>query len=145
MKSKRILTAGIIAAFGLAIMTSTAVYAQSGQKDEAMHSIVQKIAQRFNLKESEVQAVFDAERENRKIEMNKMFETRLTTLVSEGEITDIQKQLILKKHQEMMGNKESKIKINRAELEIWAKDNGIDLQYLMPFGRGEGHFKMKMH
>lgn len=70
MRSKKLLTAGIIAAFGLAIMTSTSVFAQSEAGGRGVNTIVQKIAQKFDLKESDVQAVFDEEHKVRMAVMN---------------------------------------------------------------------------
>lgn len=117
-------------------------------------SIVQKLVSKFNLNESEVKAVFDEDRTERKTQMEKNFEEQLTQLVKDGKITEAQKQLILAKHKELSSQRQSemeamknltpderkaKMKTQRTELEKWAKDNGIDARYLMRFGhRGMG-------
>ena len=71
-------------------------------------------------------------------------------------ITEEQKQLILQKREEMHDAREAKRESNasltpeerksqmeakKTELEKWAKENGIDMQYLMLGGRGHGGFK----
>ena len=78
---------------------------------------------------------------------------RLTQLVSEGKITEAQKQLIVTKMSELvaaraqemdalkdktMAERKALMDQKRTELEAWAKANGIDTQYLMPFGEGRG-------
>ncbi|CAN5192045.1 hypothetical protein BH09PAT2_BH09PAT2_01590 [soil metagenome] len=82
-------------------------------------------------------------------EMQKKQEDRLTTLVSDGKITEVQKQLILEKVVEFktarqadkqdMTKEERKIDMDkkRQELEAWAKTNGIDMQYLLPQHKGK--------
>lgn len=152
MKKKTIITAGVIAAFGLAILTSSAVYAQGN--NQGMTTIVQRIAKKFNLNESDVQAVFDAERDERMAEMNKKFEDRLSSLVSSGKLTEDQKQKVLAKKKELeasrksdfenfknMTDEERKAEIDkrRTELESWAKENGIDLKNTLFFMGMKGH------
>lgn len=121
-------------------------------------AIIEKIAQKFGLNKDEVQKVFDENREEGKKNMQANFEKRLDEAVQKGELTKEKKDLILKKKEEMraaMENNRDKIKdmtpqerktqfeSHRAELEKWAKDNGIDLKYLMGrmghgMGRGMG-------
>lgn len=141
MKSKAVFTAGIIAAFGLAVMTSSAVYAQSQGNDRGLNTIVQKIAKKFNLKESDVKAVFEQERLERQKEKTKSFETYLSGLVAKGELTNDQKTLILEKRQELLKNR-SQNKENwqtkKKEIQDWAKQNNIPLKYMM-FHRGKMH------
>jgi Skp family chaperone for outer membrane proteins len=83
-----------------------------------------------------------------KAKMEKKMEDRLTQLVTNGKITDQQKSLILAKQKELASQHEAKeaelanktpaerkesMDQMKAELEQWAKDNGIDTQYIMPF------------
>lgn len=78
---------------------------------------------------------------------------RLDAAVSSGAITAEQKTLILEKHAEIRAERESgldawreltreerqaKIAERRAALERWASDNGIDPQYVIGTGMGEG-------
>lgn len=60
---------------------------------------------------------------------------RLQKLVDDGKITADQKKLITDKQAELKTKREAA----KAELETWAKDNGIDAQYLhLEGGRGMG-------
>lgn len=114
-------------------------------------TIVQKIAEKFNLKESDVQQVFDEHKTELKADMQKRIEDRLSQAVTDGKLTEEQKQKILAKQQELHSQRETmkdqlkdmtpeerraEMKKHRSELEQWAKDNGIDTQYLM---KGFGH------
>lgn len=118
----------------------------------AMHdTLVQRIAQKFGLQQSNVQSVFDEVRKERQAEMQKRLEDRLAQAVKDGKLTETQKNLILAKHKEMQANREKnrdawmkmtpeerrneKQKI-RTELEAWAKANTIPLEWVMPYGRG---------
>lgn len=148
------LTAAAVTVLGAGILTASTAFAQSTTAaQDPMSSLVQKIADKFNLNESEVQAVFDEERGERHATMQADFEKQLSTYVSEGKITEEQKQLILEKRLEINAERESnkgafknlsneerktQMETRRAELEAWATENEIDLQYLMPKG-GKGH------
>lgn len=79
----------------------------------------------------------------------KMQEERLTKLVSDGKITEAQKQLILTKLKELQANRESmkdktpeerksQMEAEKKSLEDWAKQNNIDIRYLRG-GFGKGH------
>ncbi len=128
------------------VMASNAS-AESSSNQDHMASLVQKIADKFNLNKSDVQAVFDQERQEMQAEVQAKYEEKLTQLVKDGKITEQQKQLLLAKHKEleseMASNKDkfkdltpaeikSQMEAKRTELEAWAKANGIDLKYLMP-------------
>lgn len=115
-------------------------------KENAMSDLVQKIATKFNLNESEVKAVFDEAHEERHAKMQAQYEAKLSEAVKVGKLTEAQKQLVLQKHAELQASRESRMeemhnktpeemketmKAEKAELEAWAKENGIDMQYLM--------------
>src|SRR3972149_7503644 len=64
--------------------------------DESQHNtIVTKLAQKFNLNESEVEAVFQSVRDERQVEMQQQREKRLNDAVNDKVITDAQKNAIL--------------------------------------------------
>jgi polyhydroxyalkanoate synthesis regulator phasin len=125
-------------------------------EDNPRSSLIEKIAQKFNLNKDEVQKVFDEEREERVTAMEERFAKILDEAVAKGELTEAQKSLIIAKRAEMKSDFESKrdenkdlsreemqtkIKAERESLEKWASDNGINVKYLMGmggFGRG-GH------
>ncbi len=144
----------LIAGFTLIYSGKTLAYNPMGQT-----TIAQRIAQRFNLKQEDVQAVFDQVRQERQQLMQQKYQSWLDQLVKEGKITEQQKQLLLNKHQEIQANRlktredlqnktfherKNLREQERQELENWAKQNGIDPQYLFGFGQknfgmGRGH------
>lgn len=108
--------------------------------------MVAKIANRFNLNVSDVQQVFDEDREERRADMFARFSERLDGLVSSGELTSTQKDAILDKHEEMQNKmdelkdlsfEERKTKMHEIhdEFHAWLKEQGID--QLAIGGRGE--------
>ncbi len=155
------LTAAAVTVLGAGILSASTAFAQQSTTSEQdpMSSLVQKIATKFNLSQDDVQAVFDEEHEERHTQMEANFEQQLSQYVSDGKITEQQKQLIIEKRKEMASERESskdnfknlsederKTQMNakKTELEAWAKENGIDLQYLMPKG-GRGGPGMAGH
>ncbi len=122
--------------------------------DDTPTRLVQRIAQRFNLSESDVQVVFNEARADHRIEMQARFEERLNAAVTNGSITQEQKQAIITKHTELMAEHEAEYEAlrdmtpeerrahhasERAELEAWAESQNIDLQFFMPMGRKGGN------
>lgn len=142
MKYTYLLPALVVVLTGAAAIGVNQVSAQEGMNSRMSGEyppIVQKLVTKFGLQENEVRALFDEERQERGTQMKAKFEERLTQLVSDGKITEAQKQLIISKHQELQAQRGTEQTATheekRAELEAWAKDNGIDVQYLM-FGKG---------
>lgn len=152
MKNSMKLAGVITAATIVLALGTTSVYAH-GWGGTNSTSLIQKLVEKFGLKTADVQTVFDSVRQDRQAEMQKAMAERLDTFVSEGKITAEQKKLILAKHQQMQQERvaeiesmkdltpeerRTKMETNRGELEAWAKENGIDLQYALGFGRGMG-------
>lgn len=125
-----------IAVLALAIYGATQTNAQSTQNKYP--SIVQKLIEKFGLKEADVQAVFDAERTERQQQMQKAKEERLSQAVKDGTITEAQKQAILKKWQEMQTQKQQ----HRQEMQKWMEEQEIDPTKLSPY-IGFGHKGMR--
>lgn len=155
MNKKQMLSVAAVTVLGAGILTASTAFAQNASTAEnPTNSLVQKIADKFNLNKDEVQAVFDESYKERHSVMQAAYEKQLTQYVTDGKLTEEQKQLILKKHSEIQAEREAnkysmqnlseeerraQNESKRAELEAWAKDNGIDLQYLKPkFGKGHG-------
>lgn len=147
-KKPMLIAAATIGAVGIStIGGSIAVNAQSTRQD----NLVDKIAQKFNLNASEVQAVFDENRAEHEAEHQKKLEERLSQAVSDGKITSEQKDLIITKLAELKDFKDSlkdksdserkdAMKQKRQELDSWAKENNIPERFVhMPGGmRGPG-------
>lgn len=146
MKSKLILTILGLTVLGAAVFGTLGVHAQTSTNNPVT-SLVEKLAQKFGLNQAEVQAVFNEHRSQIHAQMLVRIEERLNQAVTDGKITEAQKQLILDKHKEFQEKHEAQketlqnltpderraeIEKNKTELETWAKENGIDLQYLFP-------------
>lgn len=153
MNRKYILPLITLGIASMAILGATGVQAQTPTPSK--NNLTQKLAQKFSLKESYVQAVFNEEKTAHRAEMHQREEERLAALVNDGKITEAQKQLIINKINKLKGSKEADhqkmrdmsaadmkkvIQDKHAELEKWAKDNGIDPQYLPMKG---GHGKLR--
>jgi hypothetical protein len=154
-KKKFILPVVMVMALGLALAGGAYVKAEAATtSDSGTHkTIIQRLVERFNLNTADVQAVFDAEKTDRQTEMKAKEEAQLTQLVTDGKITEAQKQLIVAKRAEMEANRpaepakdstltptqrKAEMEARRTALETWAKENGIDTQYLYLLG-GFGH------
>ncbi len=116
--------------------------------------LVQMIAQKFNLDQTQVQSVFDQFWKERRQELQqnaqKREEERLDKLVTDGKITKEQKQAILDKLADLRNKynpenfkdltveqRKEKFQEKQNEIKAWAQSQGIDPSYLMPiFGMG---------
>lgn len=138
-----------------ATLGATTTFAQTTTSEGTTHPLVQKLATRFGLKESDVKAVFDEVHQERHAEMLAKFTAELDAAIQAGKLTVEQKNLIVAKHEELQSQRETERtqmaniteeqrkaarEALRAELKKWASDNGIDEQYLMPkLGKGRGN------
>lgn len=149
---KRIILPTILLAGALAVGT-IGLSSVSAQDSSSYPPIVQKLAERFGLSQTDVQEVFDEARADHHAQMLTNFEDRLDQAVSDGKITEDQKQLILDKHEEIQAKmdelqsldpeaKREQMQAYHEELQNWAEDNNIDLP-LFGFGPGFARgFKM---
>lgn len=156
MNKKTLLAIAGIAILGSAVLGSSGAFAQTTTESQnPVNSLVQKLATKFNLNQNEVQAVFDEAHLERNAQRKTQVESQLAQWVSEGKITEAQKQLILQKTQELQAEHESnrgnltreqhsaQKAAKHAELQSWAEQNGIDTQYLMLIsGKGFGKHSM---
>lgn len=159
MKKQLILSATVLTLFGAtAFAVTRPVLAQTNEEGPAQ-SLAQKIAEKFGLNKDEVLTVVNDHQKSmhtqRQAKMKTKMEERFAKLVTDGKITEAQKQLILVKQSELQTAREAEMKNfkdktpeqhkaamdkQRTELEAWAKENNIDVQYLGPFGgKGFGH------
>lgn len=130
------------------VWTQTPTPIQSGQAPGK--TIVQRIAERFGLNESDVQSVFDQNHQERQAQRQDRMEERLTQLVAEGKLNESQKQAILSKMQELANQKQSQMDNFRNmtrqerltemqkkhdEVKSWADSLGIDPSIQGIFGR----------
>jgi len=142
----------LVAILGLAMIAGTlGVTSAEAQGEETRQPLVQKIAERFNLKEADVQAVFDEEKSAHRQEMRQKFDDKLNQAVTDGKISEAQKQLITNKRTELKQAFETRreelknltpeerkeaMHKHRQELKAWAEANNIEMKYLMPDPKG---------
>ncbi|MBI5044426.1 MAG: hypothetical protein HZC02_00690 [Candidatus Levybacteria bacterium] len=160
MYKKPAIVIAVITILGTGLFLSRPVFADDTAIDP-VSSLVQKLADRFGLNKSDVKAVFDEHKKEMVDKMQDKNEERLSQLVTEGKITVEQKTLILNKMKELQDRREAskdsfkdlsaderkaKMQEQKTALENWAKENGIDLKYLMPFGhKGFGRMPKAMN
>ncbi|MFH1078192.1 MAG: hypothetical protein V1745_02850 [Patescibacteria group bacterium] len=126
--------------------------------NKPLANLIEKLSTRFSLNATDIQQVFDEERqqmqEQRQTDMQARQKERLDTAVTDGTITQAQEDLILAKHDEIQAFHEGlrdmdatergeAIKTHIASLKAWAEANGIPERFLpmgggMGGGRGEG-------
>jgi len=95
--------------------------------------IVEKLAEKLNVSNSDVSTAFDEVRQERRQEVRERFEEQLDQAVKDGKITEEQKEVILKKHIEIQEQQEEVMEL-RQDLKNWADENDIDLRDVM--GKG---------
>jgi len=157
MTKKMFLIVAIVSALSGGLVVATNAFAQTNTQN-SVPSLVQEIASKFDLNQSDVQAVFAQHRQEMHTKMESNYETYLANLVKSGKISEEQEQLILNEHKQLMSQMQSTMKNFKsmtpaqrkaqmqAEMQTvknWAKQNNISLQYLRPFGagmRGFGRF-----
>lgn len=129
-----LLTLGVVASVGY-FGTS---FVLADDENPVHQTLISSIAQKFNLKETDVEAVFTAVRDERQSQMQASREERLNQAVNDGVINSSQKDALLAKMQEHMGERQQ----NREEMQAWFSGQGIDetklREYLRPANRGEG-------
>ncbi len=156
---KQLITAGIAAAVGvtgLAGVASVSAATDTSTSTNPMSSLVDAIASKFSLDKSKVQAVFDEQRTKMEAERETEVKADVAQLVKDGKLTQAQADAINAKRAELTKEREanrdankdlsrsemkSKMDAKRTELEAWAKEQGIDTQYLryvVGFGHGPG-------
>lgn len=153
MKSKYLFPILGLAAIGIVSFGAVQALAHNATTSDGK-TIVQKLAEKFNLQQDEVQQVFDDHKTQVKTDMQTKISDRLSEAVTQGKITEEQKQKIVDKQKELQSQMEANLdklkdmtpddrrvemQKQRDELEKWAKDNGIDTQYLMGYGMKGGH------
>lgn len=149
MNKKSFLILGTLIVVGAGVATSSMVFANGTSGQTPISSLVQKIADKFGLNKDDVQKVFDDEKQSRLADIETRHDDELSQLVKDNKITEQQKSLILAKHKELSDkfksekgsfknlsatDRQAKRKSEVTDLQNWAKDNGIDLKYLMGGG-----------
>ena len=140
IQKKYLATLAAIAVVGGSALTITQVQAMGGFGN-GDSTFIQQLASKLGKSEDEVQTAMDQIRDDHQADMQAQYEQSLSEAVSNGEITEEQKQLVLNKHAEMQSQREAQqgaMQFQRDELETWAQENGIDTKYLFGGGPGDG-------
>lgn len=127
------------------------VYLQEGRE-----SLIQAIAEKFNLNTEEVKTVFDEHQKEMLAERGQYFTVQVNKEVTSGELTQAQADAILAKRTELIeftktleGKAPEEIqeamKIQMESLKAWAQENDINLKDLRGLHLGVGPFMMKHH
>lgn len=155
---KHIATAGVaalVAVTGIAGLGIASAATQNGSGANHMSSLVSAIAKKFNLKEADVQAVFDTNRTEMEAQRETEVKNQVAQLVKDGKLTQAQADLINAKRTELQKNRDTnrtsmENKTNaerkaamdaaRTALDKWFSDNNIstDYRHLVFGGRGRG-------
>ena len=121
MKKKTIVIASVVLGVLMVVgVIGTGAVLAAG--NDSYPPIIKKLAEKLNVKESDVQGAFDEMRAERQKEMKANLEERLDEAVKDGKITEAQKEAILKKMDEVRSEGEK----HREEMRKWAEENGID-------------------
>ncbi|OGY23706.1 MAG: hypothetical protein A2172_00065 [Candidatus Woykebacteria bacterium RBG_13_40_15] len=106
--------------------------------DSSGSSLVENLAEKFNVSTDEVKGVFEQTREERQAEMKKQVEENLAQAVKDGKITQEQKETIQAK-QSAIEKKMEEVRSLRQDLHDWADENDVDLSEIMPSKGFGGH------
>jgi hypothetical protein len=142
MAAVAVLAAG---AFGVAQVSA------SSDAVNPQASLIQKLADKFHLNKSEVQAVFDQNHKDNQAARETSYEARLAQAVTDGKLTSTQKDLVLAEHNKLKAELDAAITSTtsqadrrtamdkvRTEADAWVKANNIDAKWLMVGGHGMG-------
>ena len=144
----------IVAGIGSAILLGGGGLVQGvfAQGTHSSQGLVALLSQKFDLKQSDVQAVFDQYGQLRQAEQATIFQQRLDQAVTDGKLTAAQKDLILAKEKEVLAAlakdkaiqdpaaRKAAIQQLQADLKTWASQNKIDGSWLrFAAGRPAGH------
>jgi hypothetical protein len=137
-----------------AVLLSGGLLASSAfaaQDNTTASSLVSEIATKFNLKQTDVQAVFDQHKQEMNATRQQKLTDRLNAAVTSGKITTAQKDLIVAKLNEVeqkmadirnmtddTARKNARDQLH-TDLIAWAKANNIDAKWIAFAGGRDGH------
>ncbi len=162
---KQFMAAGIAATMGIAGLGAGVASATTAKdSNNPMSSLVDAISTKFNLNQTEVQAVFDAQRSEMETQREANVTKKLSQLVTDAKLTQVQADAITSKRAELKKAHEAARATNgdmmdeerratreaeRTALKQWASDNKISEDYLkyvmgghrggLGGGEGRGH------
>jgi molybdopterin biosynthesis enzyme MoaB len=134
---KKITVAALIAMMGMGVLVLNTSVAHAQTTSNPVMGMVESLAKKFGLKTSDVQSVFDQQRQERMEARKAEHLAWLDQQVSAGKLTKSQRDAIATK----LGELQTKREAERVQLQEWATANDVDLTFLrggMGLGRGKG-------
>ncbi len=136
--NKVIIPATLIASIAVVSVFSVATIQAKGNPDN-MGTLPAKIATTFNLDQTQVENVFNQQREEMHAQRETEMNINLDQLVTEGKLTQTQKAEFLAMHEKMedqmdfsqRGRDRDGMQEHRDKVQQWASDNGLDFMELM--------------
>lgn len=138
--NKKLFLSALVVTLGVA-GASSLTQVQAQELSDGSNPLIQKLVQKFNLNEAEVKAVFEEAHAERETKMKEAMEAKLSQAVTNGTITEDQKQKIIAKQEELRKQRDARkeemknktpqerkalMEAEKAELETWARENGIE-------------------
>jgi polyhydroxyalkanoate synthesis regulator phasin len=134
---------------GGVLVIGTIVMAQT--TDSNYPSIIQKLAERFNLNPEDVKSVFDQNREEIQAKAEQNFQDVLDQMVQDQKITQDQETAILEERAKIRDLKDqlkdltpeerqAQMQNLRDEIQQWSEENSLNPGLIMGMGRGFGHY-----
>jgi hypothetical protein len=148
-KKSIVVSAGAAAIALSAIGGAVATHAAAGTSNSKT-SLIDAIAQKFNLKANDVQQVFDQQRAVEHAAHEQKAKTALDQAVKDGKLTQAQEDAVIAKQAEVKAfmatlsgksetDRRTAMKTEIAQVKDWAAKNAIPSQYMHGGGMG-GHF-----
>lgn len=126
----------MIPTLGLAALIGATVFgvsAASADEETYTHPMVQAIAERFDLNEDEVETFMGEHREEHRQEMQLSKEDRLNEAVSDGVITEDQKNALMEKWNQMHEERSQEREEHKDDMQAWMESEGIDYEALKEY------------
>ncbi len=154
---KQLIAAATVATIGVAGLTTGAVFATTdsdSSTNDPMSGLVSAIATKFNLKTSDVQAVFDEQRTKMEAEREQEMKDKVAALVEDGKLTQAQADKINAKRAELQQAREANrdsmqdktaderkaaMEAEKTTIDTWLSENDIDDSYAYLLMGGHGH------
>lgn len=138
----------VLGLFGVWAMSRNQRVLAQNSSAGTLPTIVDRIAEKFGLKKSDVQSVFDNFQTDRQTAREARYEEWLNQEEKNGKISGTQKNLILSKHRELLNKRQTDFNRRKSEKQAlldWANQNKVDPSYLIGgFGPKMGLEKIGM-
>jgi hypothetical protein len=105
----------------------------SAQNTTSYTPIVQKIAQKFNLNENDVEEVFIQDRMDLWNKRKQQLSDKLGMAVNDGKISQQQKQMILNKKDELQADRFAELETRKEEMKLWMNEIGVNPDLLVSY------------